>query len=244
MNYMDFLQLAKTRRSVRKFTDEPVLVEDLYKICDAAHYAMSGGNSQPWEFLIVQNPETINKLRHVYAEGDFVWTYWLEKQRKEEYQHRIAAFPSEDIPQRAWAATEQLNAPAVICLLYDPRRQFGSVLAARADLLDGSRSVLSCSMGHISMLIQLAAASLDLGSCRVDSNQQDGYRKVLGYPEPLCLYCMVPIGHSAGEPSPQFRYPIEDLIHHEQYDMQKYDTGPQLLDHLKTIRSGHKSKDK
>lgn len=239
-NYEEFLDLLKWRRSIRSFTDEPVSDEDLYKICDAAHYAMSGANSQPWEFIIIKDKETMQKLREVYEHDDYQFTYWLEQMREPQYRHPYFNYPAEEMPSQMARATGWADAPAMIAVVYDPRKQFGSVLSARANLADGSVSVLSCSLGCLSMTIQLAAASLGLSSARIDTNSQDGYRKVLDLPEPLRLYIMVPVGYRAYQPGPPKRLPIEDLVHYEKYDNSKLLVGEDILEHIKKIRGAAK----
>ena len=165
--YDALMETLMWRRSIRKFTDEPVSDEDLMKIVDAAHYAMSGGNSQPWEFVIIKDKKTIHELADVYANDDYQFTYWLEQQRAPEYRHPYFNYPPEELEEQRKRALGWADAPAMIAICYDPRKQFGSVLSARANLADGSVSVLSCTMGHVSMLVQLAAASLGLSSARV-----------------------------------------------------------------------------
>ncbi len=53
---MDVLEAIRTRRSVRRFTDEPVADEDLLKILEAARWAPSWVNVQPWRFIVVKDP--------------------------------------------------------------------------------------------------------------------------------------------------------------------------------------------
>ncbi|MFV0394246.1 MAG: nitroreductase family protein [Coprobacillaceae bacterium] len=57
------------RRSVRKFLDKDVSEEDITKMLQAAMRAPSAGNEQPWEFIIIKNPETMVKIIdfHPYA---------------------------------------------------------------------------------------------------------------------------------------------------------------------------------
>ena len=64
-NYDDLLDLLRTRRSVRAFTPEPVSDEDIKKILEAARWAMSGGNAQPWEFLVVKDNDGIEKIENM-----------------------------------------------------------------------------------------------------------------------------------------------------------------------------------
>lgn len=54
---MDVLEAIKTRRSVRAFTNQPVSDEKVKQLLDAARWAPSAGNIQPWEFIVVRNPE-------------------------------------------------------------------------------------------------------------------------------------------------------------------------------------------
>jgi nitroreductase len=56
MKYNDFLELAQTRRTIRKFKTDPVSDEDVDNIIEAARWAPSGFNSQPWEFAVVKDP--------------------------------------------------------------------------------------------------------------------------------------------------------------------------------------------
>lgn len=50
------------RRSIRSFTDEKVSKEDLEKLLRAAMAAPSAKNGQPWEFIVVQDTEKIQKM--------------------------------------------------------------------------------------------------------------------------------------------------------------------------------------
>jgi len=59
---MDSIML---RTSVRDFTDEAVSEGDLEKVLTAAMQAPSARNQQPWEFIVVDDPETIQSLSHI-----------------------------------------------------------------------------------------------------------------------------------------------------------------------------------
>jgi nitroreductase len=52
---MDIFDLIQTRRSIRKFTEEPVSDEIINKIIEAGTWAPSGMNNQPWKFGIVKD---------------------------------------------------------------------------------------------------------------------------------------------------------------------------------------------
>jgi len=57
----EFFQVVKNRRNIQKFSPEPVPDEYIEKIIDAAHWAQSGSNGQPWEFVVVK--DTAKKMR-------------------------------------------------------------------------------------------------------------------------------------------------------------------------------------
>jgi nitroreductase len=60
---MEIFDAIRNRRSIRKYTGAPVPCEDLEKIVDAARLAASGVNHQPWEFIVVTEPEVLARLR-------------------------------------------------------------------------------------------------------------------------------------------------------------------------------------
>lgn len=237
MNYDQFLELLKYRRSIRRFKPDPVPQDHIIKILDAAHYAMSGANSQPWEFIVIKDPE-VKKAVHENYKKDFELYWAMEQQRIPEYRHPAFNVAPEEREktfgmQAAWG-----DAPVVIAVLEDPRKQYGSVMSAHGDLnYNSARDILSATMGHLSMTIHLAAASLGLGSQRVDVNSEHGYKEALGHPEPLRLNILVPIGYRDYEPGPPHRLPLEELVHFDRYDMNKFLRNEDFLKHLARIRS-------
>lgn len=60
---MDFLKLAAERYSVRKFADKPVEKDVIDKILRAGHIAPTGCNYQPQRIIVMNNEESLEKLR-------------------------------------------------------------------------------------------------------------------------------------------------------------------------------------
>ncbi|MEV0077852.1 5,6-dimethylbenzimidazole synthase [Nocardia neocaledoniensis] len=59
----------RLRRDVRaEFTGEPVDDETLWRILDAAHRAPSVGNSQPWDFVVVRQADTLRRFAEHVAD--------------------------------------------------------------------------------------------------------------------------------------------------------------------------------
>jgi nitroreductase len=59
----EVLQTIFRRRSIRKFTDQPVDDESLTLLLEAAMSAPTASNSQPWEFIVITKPETLDRIR-------------------------------------------------------------------------------------------------------------------------------------------------------------------------------------
>lgn len=59
---MNFLELIKSRTSVRAYAEKPVEREKLEICLEAARLAPSACNSQPWTFVLVDEPELKKKL--------------------------------------------------------------------------------------------------------------------------------------------------------------------------------------
>ena len=68
---MDVLELIKTRRSVRSFTDEPVSEDILRELVEAGCWAPTAGNMQVWQFVVVRDKDKQKKLQR-FSPGLFV----------------------------------------------------------------------------------------------------------------------------------------------------------------------------
>jgi nitroreductase len=63
---MNFLELAKSRFSVRKYKPDPVSEEDLNYVLEAGRIAPSAVNYQPWRFLVLRSKESLEKIHQTY----------------------------------------------------------------------------------------------------------------------------------------------------------------------------------
>jgi len=58
----EIINAIKERRSVRKFTDEPIDKQILEEIILAGRYAPSARNIQPWRFIVITKPSFIQEI--------------------------------------------------------------------------------------------------------------------------------------------------------------------------------------
>lgn len=66
------LNILQKRKSVRKYIDEKISEENLQKILQAALLSPSGKSLKSWEFIVIKNKETIDKLSKIKASSNFV----------------------------------------------------------------------------------------------------------------------------------------------------------------------------
>ncbi len=69
---MDFLDIIKTRRSIREYQDKAIPKEALEKIVDAARFAATARNVQPWEFVVVTAKVNLEKIAELAENGRFI----------------------------------------------------------------------------------------------------------------------------------------------------------------------------
>lgn len=69
---MDLFEAIEKRRSIRRFKPNPVVSEDLKKILEAGRLAPSGGNRQPWYFIVIRDSETKKALSTVANNQKFI----------------------------------------------------------------------------------------------------------------------------------------------------------------------------
>ena len=69
---MEAIEAILKRRVQRTFADQPVESEKLAKIVDAGRHAMSARNMQPWQFVVIQNRDTLKEVGALCTTGRLV----------------------------------------------------------------------------------------------------------------------------------------------------------------------------
>ncbi|MCE2501878.1 MAG: nitroreductase family protein [Dehalococcoidia bacterium] len=69
---MDVFNCIRTRRTVRDFKPDPVPNAIIHKILQAARWAPSSSNTQPWHFIVVKDRDTIAELGRICTQGTFI----------------------------------------------------------------------------------------------------------------------------------------------------------------------------
>ena len=112
-----YLQLMKTRRTVREFSEKSVPIGFVKNAVKTAASAPSGANKQPWHFVIVKDPAVKKKIREA-----------AEKEEKEFYEHRAPDSWLEDLNQfkTDWHKPFLEQAPALIIVFRQSYINLGS----------------------------------------------------------------------------------------------------------------------
>ena len=63
---MDAIEAILTRRSVRRYTDQPVSKETVKSLLEAAMNAPSAGNQQPWQYIVVEDRGVLDGIQQVH----------------------------------------------------------------------------------------------------------------------------------------------------------------------------------
>ncbi len=228
MNIDEFLVLAKGRRSVRRLKPDPIPDECIDKILEAARWAMSGANGQPWEFIVVKDPETKNRLGEAKMQqqelGIAMETSRVPEMRQPFYR---------DIPNIKPEAHFK-DAPVLILVCADPRTAQASVL----NRLNDRRWVIDENTANATHMIHLAAAACGLGSQWVTVNRyfEELIKPILGVPPIIRILNLVPIGYPAYEPKIPYRRELKEIVHYEKYDMAKYRSHEDVQEFIRKLR--------
>lgn len=228
MNDLDtFLQIVKRRRSTRTFRPDPIPDEAVWSILDAGHWAMSGANGQPWEFIIIKDPNMRHKIGMLRPEVR-KWTGYLEESRVPALRHPSGMARSEGPAPFAVA-------PVLIAILGDPRTLVTSTVWA--SIIAGEREFFNQSMANAAMIIQLAATAAGLNSewISVTPDWEGSLKNLLGIPEVYRLPLMAALGQAANEPRPGFRRNLNEIVHSEKYDMSKFRSPEAVLDYIPEV---------
>ena len=229
MQIDEVLKLVKKRRNIRRFKPDPVPDELLNKILETARWAMSGANAQPWEFIIVKNPETKKKILEAQLKTRKA-NYEIEMSRIPEMRFQGTAGPPEALA--GWK-----HAPVVIIQMGDPRTVQATLLAAH--FMGRPTSVFHVGLGNASFLIHLAATACGLGSqwVSVSTPFESDLKGILSIPNIYTIPDIIPIGYPAYEPPSNYRREVSEFLHLEKYDQSKYRTEKNIRDYIIELRN-------
>jgi nitroreductase len=219
---MDLYDALLTTRAMRRFSDEPVADDDIWACLRAAVQAPSGGNIQPYQFLVVTDPELRAAIGDVYLRS---WN---------RYAPAVAA-SMPPFTDEAAEARWQRNVRASD----DLARRFGEVpvhvlvLVPRITMeVTDDEGTMDVGPVHASVYpavqnLILAARSRGLGTVltTVYKVHEGELRELLGIPERFEIAGLLPIGHPTGRWGVAPRRPAASLTSWDRYGDRRPDPG-------------------
>jgi nitroreductase len=203
------LKIIKKRASVRVYKPGKVSDEQIQTILEAARWAPSGANTQPWEFVLTRDQKKMKRVREIYSRE------W--KKRKLEDPVHYKGLKKDYVG----------DVSVLVLVCGDPRTK--NVYLTTRQPADREK-LFHASIANAVEQLMLIAASMGLGTVWVSVREEvEGeLRKIFQVPEPLRLLWFVPIGHAQTWPRPKPRREISDMAHWETYDRKKLRTEQQI----------------
>lgn len=170
---MDVLTAIHSRRAVRDYRDEPLAADLVAKLIDAAIWAPSGVNLQPWSFVVVDQSETLAAC-----------------------SDRAKALLRKSAPDHPELAGLQamLAAPAFNIFYNAP------VLILICATTSDEMALKDCCLAAENLM--LAATALDLGTCWIGLSEawlnSDEGKAALGIPQPFRPVAPIIVGRPNG----------------------------------------------
>jgi nitroreductase len=236
VEYEEFLEFVKGRRTLRAIKSDPLPEEVVAKLLEAARWAPTGFNMQPLEMLVVNDLElrlSIKRIVDDYKNSDF---FALEATR-EEWQGSPWAIETHgrwDCPL----------APVNILIMGDTRRRVGLPMAARYSRQKGD-SIFESSLANAFMYMWLAAHSLGLAAQPVSAVKypkvQGLVKHLLNLPDFIYLYEILLVGYSAMEegPSAKLMRHLDEMVHYNRAAEDEFMSEDALRRQIVKLRAGN-----
>ena len=190
---MDVFEAIRTTRAMRRLDpDRDVSDEDLLTIVEAATKGPSGSNSQPTRWIVVKDPAKRRRLGEIYREC------WLPVRKMYASGGDLPESTSRVLRSADYLGDHMGDAPAII--LPCSKGQAGQV----------ESSVFGCVQN-----LFLAARALGLGTTltTVHRMKEPEVREVLGIPEDISTWAMIPVGYPLGKWGEAQRRPVREVAY-------------------------------
>lgn len=201
---LDFWEILRSTRTIRRFTDEPVDDDVIRRCVEAATWAPSGANAQAWRFVVLRSPEQ----RAVVAEAAMLALTIIEQ------QYRMTRPGPEDDSRRARSNRATYE-------LHDRAGEFTSILCTYQSFPGAPELLTGGSIFPAVQNLLLAARAQGLGACLTSWANYGGealLREAVGVPDDHLLCAHIVVGWPRSPLGPVRRRPVDDVLAFEQWD--------------------------
>ncbi len=211
---MELYDAMKSLRAVRRLRPDPIPDDVLRRVLEAATWAPSGGNVQPWRIVVVREREKKATLGTLYAERWKAYSQ-VHRARLANASEEIRASSERMASAGDYLAEHFADTPAVLVHCFNP-----GALAVTDAKQDRLSVVGGASLYPAVQNLLLACRNEGLGCvlttllCEVESE----VRALLGIPDPWYTDAMIPIGYPVGRGhGPISRRPLEKMVFAESW---------------------------
>ena len=203
-----FYKAIYSRRDVRShFSSKPIKDEILSKILNAAHHAPSVGFSQPWNFILIKDPDTKKKIKKSFEEEKERSSKLVEEPKRSKY----LSFKLEGI----------LESPVNLCVTYNPTK-FGPFVIGRSSIPEAGLYSVCCAIQNL----WLSARTEQVGLGWVSILSNDVLKETLKLPEhviPVAYLCLGYVDEFAQKPDLETsgwlpRLELKDVVFFERWN--------------------------
>jgi len=219
-----FYKAIYSRRDVRShFTSRSIKDDVLSRILNAAHHAPSVGFSQPWNFILIKDIITKQKIKDSFEEEKIRSSKLVEEPKRTKY----LAFKLEGI----------LESPVNLCVTYDPSK-FGPFVIGRSSIPEAGLYSVCCAIQNL----WLSARTEGIGLGWVSILSNDTLKEVLELPEhvvPIAYLCLGYVDEFAQRPDLETagwlpRLDLKDVVYFEKWQDTKNSGWNQIQEMIKT----------
>jgi nitroreductase len=220
---IDVFEAIHTARALRKLKPDPVPEVVITRILDAAIRAPSAGNAQNWAFVVVRDDAQRRRLGAVYRKASEIASAMYAARGRP--AHLTEAQFQAMLTSGAYLWEHMADAPVILvpCQAEPVLPPVASLPPAFRDLYEQERHYVERVRGaSIYPAIQnviLACRALGLGTT-ITTNHircEDEVKSVLGIPEHVQTFAMMPIGYPVGKFGPVVRRPVAEVAYADRW---------------------------
>lgn len=200
------LEAIRTLRSMRRLGPEAVEPEKVRTILEAAGKAPSGGNTQPWEFIVVTDPAVKAKLRDLVVQGLTVYANSNLMIPKDHVNDFLSL--SNPVASMAYG-TDKVPVLILVCLNTKRAKRLTDEWAA----LEEQANWASVFPAVQNLLIAARAIGLGTAVSIFPLFKMKELKQLFRLPEYVKPGILIYVGHPTATFSEPKRLPIETFIH-------------------------------
>ena len=195
----DLLALIRSRRSIRRYTPQPVLPEAIERLLTAAAWAPSAHNRQPWRFVVVTAKDAQQRLARAMG----------ERLRADRLADGDAPAAVEADAARSYARITGAPVVIAVCVTLADMDAYPDARRQNAEYL---MAVQSAAMAVQNLL--LAAHAEGLGACWMCAPLfcSEAVIGALGLPAEWQAQALVTVGYPASAGKPASRRPLAEVV--------------------------------